>query len=146
MRRVIEGQKGRRISRDRLLGAMARRVTSHGDTRSRLRHGVLVHAVDRNDNASLAATPSAYYETERGYLPVHDEAVLSQVESKLQAQVLLSEQRTRSLPAESQDASTRRQCSQQETKPIDAPLDLSFGTEGVQHELIEAAGSTGRRP
>ena len=61
----VRAQEGRRLPRAEVLKRMAESVLSEGSAKARARHQVLVHTVEGSGNA--------WYETERGVLPVASE-------------------------------------------------------------------------
>jgi len=63
----VRAQEGRRLPRAEVLKRMAESVLSQGTAKARARHQVLVHTVEGSDEA--------WYETERGVLPVASEVL-----------------------------------------------------------------------
>ena len=70
----VRAQDGRRLPRAEVLKRMAESVLSQGTARSRARHQVLVHTVEGSDEA--------WYETERGVLPVASEVLEEALEGQ----------------------------------------------------------------
>ena len=63
----VRAQEGRRLPRAEVLKRMAESVLSQGTAKARARHQVLVHTMEGSDRA--------WYETERGVLPVASEVL-----------------------------------------------------------------------
>ena len=63
----VRAQEGRRVPRAEVLHRMAESVLAQGTAKSRARHQVLVHTTEGSDEA--------WYETERGVLPVASEVL-----------------------------------------------------------------------
>jgi len=82
-RRVLEAQEGVRMSRNRVLGAMAKRLVDKMDARGRLRKGLIVHTQVRAGEDPEQAASRAVYETDRGHLPVRDPEVRALVEKEI---------------------------------------------------------------
>ena len=103
----VRAREGRRLPRAEVLKRMAESVLSQGTAKSRARHQVLVHTMEGSDEA--------WYETERGVLPVASEVL----EEALGGQKILkmdAEGRLESVPRDSLMPEESRVKSKGETK------------------------------
>ena len=122
----VRAQEGRRLPRAGVLKRMAESVLSQGTAKARARHQVLVHTMEGSDEA--------WYETERGVLPVASEVLNEALECQ---DVLLMNPNGRIAAApvpESSNQGSLKEHRRQHLRVQDNPIERSFSQENAEDE------------